>query len=87
MLRAAASDLLHEVRDVAVLQDTQSGKREGRASSVPAQTLATQVVVGRDGHARMEVDAEMILPRFGGQSDYAAIMDIRIFNSNSIGLT
>ena len=31
--------------------------------------------------------ANMILPRFGGQSDYAAIMDICIFNSNSIGLT
>jgi hypothetical protein len=29
----------------------------------------------------------VILPRFGGQSDYAAIMDIFIFNSNSIGLT
>ena len=29
----------------------------------------------------------LILPRFGGQSDYAAIVDICIFNSNSIGLT
>jgi len=29
----------------------------------------------------------VILPRFGGQSDYAAITDTCIFNSNSIGLT
>jgi hypothetical protein len=33
------------------------------------------------------VRPDVILPRFGGQSDYAAIMDIFIFNSNSIGLT
>ena len=30
---------------------------------------------------------DVILPRFGGQSDHAAITDICIFNSNSIGLT
>jgi hypothetical protein len=30
---------------------------------------------------------EMTLPRFDGQSDYAAKRFIRIFNSNSIGLT
>jgi len=30
---------------------------------------------------------QLILPRFGGQFDYAAITDICIFNSNSIGLT
>ena len=37
--------------------------------------------------AELGVARELILPRFGGQSDYAAIMDICIFNSNSIGLT
>ena len=36
---------------------------------------------------RLELPGGMTLPRFGGQSDYAAIMDICIFNSNSIGLT
>ena len=40
-----------------------------------------------DPEADFELLLEMILPRFGGQSDYAAIMDICIFNSNSIGLT
>jgi hypothetical protein len=29
----------------------------------------------------------MIFPRFDGQSDYAAKRFIRVFNSNSIGLT
>jgi hypothetical protein len=33
------------------------------------------------------VPAELILPRFDGHSDYAAKRFIRIFNSNSIGLT
>ena len=59
MLCAAASDLFHQVGDVAVLKDAQLGKREGRASSVAAHALGTQVVVGRDGHARMEVEAEL----------------------------
>jgi hypothetical protein len=30
---------------------------------------------------------EVIFPRFGGQSDYAASAAICVFNSNSIGLT
>jgi hypothetical protein len=45
------------------------------------------VAGGGLGFALLRLPDGLILPRSRGQSDYAAILSTRAFNSNSIGLT
>ena len=58
-LRASTADLLDEVRDVAVFEKPQLGKRERRPRSVATQSLAPDVVMRRDRHGRVKVEPEM----------------------------
>ena len=48
------------------------------------KTLVEDDVVGVAGHVE---NLHVIFPRFGGQVDYAANAALRVFNSNSMGLT
>jgi hypothetical protein len=59
----------------------QLGHRSGAAPGAPT------IPIWRRSPPRRLAPLDVIFPRFDGQSDYAAKRFIRIFNSNSIGLT
>ena len=53
----ASRGLLHAVRDVAVAAYAEAREREGRPVEVPAEALASEVVVGFDVDAGVKVEA------------------------------
>jgi hypothetical protein len=60
--------------------------------TAPEPGAGAPAVRAQDGDAEWrpfapDLGGEMILTRSRGQSDYAAIITTRAFNSNSIGLT